>query len=83
MIYIYFEQKIFVVCNLLGFVFWVVWKYVMNVEQMFEMIEEGFVVDVVLEVGLVMYLIGGRVFVFLFLILYLLMDIFVGNEVYI
>lgn len=55
----------------------------MNVEQMFEMTEEGFVADVASEVGLATYPTGGRALVSLPLISHSSMDIFAGNEVHI
>ena len=53
----------------------------MNVGQMFEMTEDGFVADIAREVGLVTYPTGGRALVSLPLISASAMDIFVGNEV--
>jgi len=48
--------------------------------KMFEMTEDGFVVDIAREVGLVTYPTGGRALVSLPLISASAMDIFVGNE---
>ena len=53
----------------------------MNVGQMFEMTEDGFVADIAPEVGLVTYPTGGRALVSLPLISASAMDIFAGNEV--
>lgn len=54
----------------------------MNAEQMFEVNEEGFVVDVASKIGLATYPTGGRALVSLPLISHSAMDIFAGNEVY-